>query len=56
MERYEKELRTGSLNWGLLHTDKFWRENYMAFEQKDFELIRLVFTNYFCPNIVTDHY
>ncbi|OQS05413.1 V-type proton ATPase subunit H [Thraustotheca clavata] len=42
MERYEKELRTGALNWGLLHTDKFWRENYMSFETKEFELIRLL--------------
>ncbi|KAF0696601.1 Aste57867_12671 [Aphanomyces stellatus] len=42
MERYEKEVRTGSLNWGLLHTDKFWRENVMAFEAKEFELIRLL--------------
>ncbi|OQR83952.1 V-type proton ATPase subunit H [Achlya hypogyna] len=42
MERYEKELRTGALNWGLLHTDKFWRENYMSFELKEFELIKLL--------------
>ncbi|KAF1318525.1 V-type proton atpase subunit h, partial [Globisporangium splendens] len=42
MERYEKELRTGNLNWGLLHTDKFWKENFMAFENKEFELIRLL--------------
>ncbi|GLE00746.1 hypothetical protein PINS_up009534 [Pythium insidiosum] len=42
MERYEKELRTGQLNWGLLHTDKFWKENFMAFENKEFELIRLL--------------
>nr|CCA18464.1 Vtype proton ATPase subunit H putative [Albugo laibachii Nc14] len=42
MERYEKEIRTGSLNWGLLHTDKFWKEYYMAFEHKDFELIRML--------------
>ncbi|CAI5735954.1 unnamed protein product [Hyaloperonospora brassicae] len=42
MERYEKELRTGTLNWGLLHTDKFWKDNFMTFEQKDFELIRLL--------------
>lgn len=40
MERYEKELRTGHLNWGLLHTDKFWKEHFMAFENKEFELIR----------------
>lgn len=40
MERYEKELRTGRLNWGLLHTDKFWKENVRAFESKEFELIR----------------
>ncbi|KAG7401534.1 V-type proton ATPase subunit H [Phytophthora boehmeriae] len=42
MERYEKELRTGTLNWGLLHTDKFWKDNFMTFESKDFELIRLL--------------
>jgi V-type H+-transporting ATPase subunit H len=42
MERYEKELRGGRLNWGLLHTDKFWKENFMAFENKEFELIRYV--------------
>lgn len=42
MERYEKELRGGNLNWGLLHTDKFWKENFMAFENKEFELIRLL--------------
>jgi hypothetical protein len=44
MERYEKEVRTGHLNWGLLHTDKFWKENFMAFENKEFELIRCVET------------
>lgn len=43
MERYEKELRTGHLNWGLLHTDKFWKENVRAFESKEFELIRYAF-------------
>lgn len=42
MERYEKELKTGTLNWGLLHTDKFWKDNFMTFENKDFELIRLL--------------
>ncbi|RLN36689.1 hypothetical protein BBJ28_00021212 [Nothophytophthora sp. Chile5] len=42
MERYEKELRTGDLNWGLLHTDKFWKDNFMTFENKEFELIRLL--------------
>ncbi|RHY33914.1 hypothetical protein DYB32_001305 [Aphanomyces invadans] len=40
MERYEKEVRTGSLAWGLLHTEKFWRENVMSFEANEFELIR----------------
>lgn len=40
MERYEKELQTSQLNWGLLHTDKFWQENYMAFESKNFATIK----------------
>lgn len=42
MERYEKEIETGQLAWGLLHTDKFWRANYMDFERQDFGLIKML--------------
>lgn len=40
MERYEKEMHTGRLAWGVLHTDKFWKQHYMAFEQSEFKLIK----------------
>lgn len=40
MDRYEKELETGTLSWGLLHTEKFWQENYMAFENTEFSNIK----------------
>ena len=35
-ERYERELTTGTLRWGFIHTDKFWLENVNAFEKDNF--------------------
>ena len=32
LERYAAEVRSGDLAWGLVHTDKFWRENARAAE------------------------
>merc|ERR1719217_1602067 len=28
-DRYERELQTGQLKWGFIHSDKFWSENVM---------------------------
>jgi len=40
MERYEKELKTKTLEMGPVHSEKFWKKNYMAFERNDFQLIK----------------
>ena len=42
LERYAAEVRSGDLAWGLVHTDKFWRENARAAEADDFALIKLL--------------
>eukprot|EP00929_Paragymnodinium_shiwhaense_P061785 TRINITY_DN3087_c0_g1_i1.p1 TRINITY_DN3087_c0_g1~~TRINITY_DN3087_c0_g1_i1.p1 ORF type:complete len:437 (+),score=147.07 TRINITY_DN3087_c0_g1_i1:75-1385(+) len=39
-DRYEHELKTGSLKWGYTHTSKFWGENVMKFEANDFRALR----------------
>jgi len=39
-DRYEKELQTGQLRWGFIHTSKFWGENVMKFEKGDFQAVR----------------
>jgi V-type H+-transporting ATPase subunit H len=38
-ERYEKELESGSLKWGFIHSEKFWLENVNQFEKNDFSAI-----------------
>merc|ERR1712051_854396 len=32
-DRYERELRGGRLEWGFIHSSKFWAENVLKFEQ-----------------------
>merc|ERR1712217_450585 len=41
-ERYEKELKTGKLQWGFIHSSKFWSENVHKFETNDFKAIKLL--------------
>jgi len=40
MERYEKELKNKLLEWGPVHTDQFWKKNYMNFEENKFAHIK----------------
>jgi len=40
MERYKKELATKTLEWGPVHTEIFWKKNFMNFENNEFQLIR----------------
>jgi len=35
-ERYERELQSSKLQWGFIHSSKFWAENVMKFESNDF--------------------
>lgn len=39
-DRYERELQTGQLHWGFIHSDKFWSENVMKFEASQFSAVK----------------
>ena len=42
-EKYRKEIDSGILKWGCVHTTSFWEDNYKDFEYNKFEYIeRLV--------------
>lgn len=42
-EKYKKEVLSGSLDWTPMHTSEiFWRENIEAFEEKDFQVLRVL--------------
>lgn len=41
-DRYERELQTGALSWGFIHSTKFWAENVLKFEQNDFRALKLL--------------
>lgn len=40
--RYEREVSSGSLQWGFIHSSKFWSENINEFEKKDFKCINML--------------
>jgi len=52
-ERYERELQTGSLSWGFIHSSKFWSENVMKFESNDFRALKLLASLLQSPNTNT---
>jgi len=39
-DRYERELQTGKLQWGFVHSSKFWAENVFKFETNDFKALK----------------
>ena len=39
-EKYSKEISTDKLNWGPVHSEKFWKENVKKFENNDFVLVK----------------
>jgi len=34
------EIKSGKLRWGIVHTEKFWRENAKSVENEDFKLLK----------------
>lgn len=38
-ERYDREVNSGTLRWGFIHTDKFWVENVLKCEASNFMII-----------------
>jgi len=42
-EKYKKEILSGRLEWGPMHTeDQFWKQNVEKFEEKDFNILRVL--------------
>ncbi|PNH07217.1 V-type proton ATPase subunit H [Tetrabaena socialis] len=42
-EKYKKEIMGGQLDWSPMHTsDLFWRENVDKFEERDFQVLRVL--------------
>lgn len=39
-EKYVKEVNSLVLEWGPIHSERFWRENVRKFEENDFFVIR----------------
>jgi V-type H+-transporting ATPase subunit H len=43
-DKYKKEVLSGTLDWTPMHTSEmFWRNNVDKFEDKDFQLLRVLF-------------
>merc|ERR1712060_945532 len=38
-DRYERELKSGKLQWGFIHSSKFWGENVMKFEKNNYDAL-----------------
>jgi len=41
-DRYLKELESGALTWGFIHSSKFFGENVMKFENMEFKAVKLL--------------
>jgi V-type H+-transporting ATPase subunit H len=41
-DRWVSEVHTGALRWGIVHTEKFWRENAKFVEVNDFKLLKML--------------
>merc|ERR1712061_723189 len=39
-DRYQRELQSGNLSWGFIHSSKFWAENVMKFDKDDFKALK----------------
>jgi V-type H+-transporting ATPase subunit H len=41
-DRWASEVHTGALRWGIVHMEKFWRENAKFVEANDFKLLKML--------------
>lgn len=39
-DRWVSEVHSGALHWGIIHSDKFWKENARLLEQHDFDNLK----------------
>jgi hypothetical protein len=54
-EKFTKEIDSGNLKWGSLHTTAFWEDNYKDFEFNNFDYIRKLVCILQSANNLTDH-
>lgn len=43
-DRFRSEYESGALRWGIVHNEKFWRENVKYLEKDDFQLLKHMLT------------
>jgi len=41
-DRYLKELHSGALTWGFIHSSKFWSDNVLKFEENGFSALKML--------------
>lgn len=41
-EKWVSEIQSGALRWGIVHTEKFWRENNKLMEHNDFAYVKTI--------------
>jgi len=41
-DKYQAEVKSGRMEWGVTHTEKFWRENARNMEGDDFQTLKLL--------------
>ena len=39
-DKYAREINSEHLDWSSVHTERFWKENAIKFEQNEFQLIK----------------
>ena len=54
-DKYSAELHSGSLKWGIVHTEKFFKENSRYLEQNNFECLHLLlsYLHHASPTVVS---
>ena len=50
-ERWSTEINSGSLRWGVVHTEKFWKENHRFMESDDWAMLKKLIA---CLDSTTD--
>jgi len=41
-DKWQSEMHSGALRWGIVHTEKFWRENSRLMEADDFSAVKKI--------------
>lgn len=55
-DRWATEVLSGNLRWGIVHTEKFWRENFKSVESNDFSLLKALIEYLQSSDVVSFHF